>query len=129
MVLGRKSTGRAAADGASEQQELAYVEEEEETVEAGDVVMTESETATMAATEPSVGALTTADQSYPAQLRKVIWVYHCGDADGSRTKDGHCVLTIATERKMRYSDQPFGIGNTKKKQALEGHWEKERHGG
>jgi len=63
VVLGRRPRQGAAADGGSEEQEMAEVEEEEAAGEARDVVMTETETVTTAATETETeaGALTTND--------------------------------------------------------------------
>jgi hypothetical protein len=67
VVLGRRPRGGAAADGGSEEEEMADVQGEEATGEARDVVMTETETATSAATatetetETEAGALATND--------------------------------------------------------------------
>jgi hypothetical protein len=50
VVLGRRPRGGAAADGGSEEEEMADVQGEEATGKARDVVMTETETATTATT-------------------------------------------------------------------------------
>jgi hypothetical protein len=78
VVLGRRFRGGTAAEGGSEEEEMADemadVQEEEAAGEAKDFVMTETESATTAATETETeaGALATNDSSDPAQLRKVI---------------------------------------------------------
>jgi hypothetical protein len=67
VVLGPRPWGGAAADGGSEEEEIADVQGEEAMGEARDVVMTETETASMAATatetafETEAGALATND--------------------------------------------------------------------
>jgi hypothetical protein len=67
VVFGRRPRGGAAADGGSEEEEMADVQGEEATGEARDVLMTETETATSAATatetetETEAGALATND--------------------------------------------------------------------
>jgi hypothetical protein len=67
VVIGCRPRGGEAADGGSEEEEMADVQGEEATGEARDVVMTETEAATMAATatetetETEVGALATND--------------------------------------------------------------------
>ena len=67
VVLGRRPRGGAAADGGSEEEEMADAQGEEATGEARDMVMTETETATTAVTatetetETEAGALATND--------------------------------------------------------------------
>jgi hypothetical protein len=67
VVLGHRPRGGAAADGGSEEEEMADAQGEEATGEARDVVMTDTETATTAATatetetETEAGALATND--------------------------------------------------------------------
>jgi hypothetical protein len=56
--------------------------------------MTQAEiaTTTLTATDSEAGALATNDSSYPAQLHKVVQVYHTSAADGSQTQGGCTVL-------------------------------------
>jgi len=57
--VGRRPWGCAAADGGTEEEEMVEVQEDEATGEARDFMVTETETATTAATETEAGALTT----------------------------------------------------------------------
>jgi len=63
VALGRRPRGGAAAEGGSDEEEMADVQEEEAAGEARDIVMTETKTATTAATETETeaGALATND--------------------------------------------------------------------
>jgi len=51
VALGRRPRGRTAAEGGTEEDDMAAVQEEEAAREARDVVMTETETVSTAATE------------------------------------------------------------------------------
>jgi len=78
VVYCRRPRPRVAADGGSEKEERADLQQEEAVGEATDIVMTDTKTATTAATETEtdVGALATIDYSDPSQLHKVIRVGH-----------------------------------------------------
>jgi hypothetical protein len=101
---------------------MADVQEEEAAGEERDVVIIETETAIMAATETEsdAGALAPNDCSVPAQLRNVIPVDGCGTGEGSQTQRARSVFARATQRKRNYCYQPLGIHNEIKDTSLDG---------
>jgi hypothetical protein len=101
----RGARPQGLVEGGGDEEEMADVDEEEETAEeARNITMAEidAEAATMTAihtaTVIETGALATNKLSNTAQLSKVIQVDHCGPGDRSRMQAGRSLLSRATER-------------------------------
>jgi hypothetical protein len=81
---------------------MADLEEEEVTGKARDVMITETEIATISMSETEARALTTNDKTDLTQQRKVKLVDHCDAGDSSQTHGGRSVLSRTTEHSRTY---------------------------